>query len=361
MKKKIEAIDIFKAISTILVILIHVTATPVVSLRPESTILKVFILINRLAKPSVPMFIFASGFTLFYVYRTKKFNFLEFLHKRFVVILLPYLFWSCAYYSLFVYMGVYTFSLGFLMESLLLGTMVYHLYFIVIIFQFYLMFGIFKKLFDRFNGHVLFLISVVLNILFLKYAHFQYADRFFMSYLSYFSLGCYLAFNWEILNTKVKSAKVYITLLFWITGLYYSYQFFRYQILNIATSNLLINVTYIFFSIVAVFYIYYVSILIDERKYEEIPNGNELKFNISNINLKSMLLGISNASFDIYFSHPLAIFISERILDKLNIVSISARSLFAFIFIMVTVVPCSILYVHLKSIFKNRSIIVETK
>ena len=59
-RRKIDEVNIFKAMAAIFVVVIHITATPITSLRVGSLPLTLFTIINRFAKPSVPMFIFGT-------------------------------------------------------------------------------------------------------------------------------------------------------------------------------------------------------------------------------------------------------------------------------------------------------------
>ena len=73
--KRLAGLDSFKAVACLMVIMIHVTAAPVTVLanvNAESAfadvLVRLLVIFNRFAKPSVPMFIFASGLALYYRY-----------------------------------------------------------------------------------------------------------------------------------------------------------------------------------------------------------------------------------------------------------------------------------------------------
>ena len=168
----------------------------------------------NLTKFAVPAFVFAAGMALFYNYY-KKLNYPLFISKRILEILLPYVLWT-AIYEVYNH-GVPTVSMLWLMEfgkNVLLGTGEYHLWFVVLIFQFYLFYPVILALFKlcRAGGAVVsYLAMGLLTSLFavlmwfsssyilLHDFHFknqilqafliEYRDRNFIYFLFYFVLG----------------------------------------------------------------------------------------------------------------------------------------------------------------------------
>ncbi|AOZ94329.1 acyltransferase [Paenibacillus crassostreae] len=101
-------------------------------------------LLLMLAKFAVPVFIFITGMVLFYNYEG-PFNYPQFLFKRLKDIIIPYIFWSLLYFSL-----SYGWQQGWLEQlwkwflMLFTGKNSYHLWYVVMIFQFYLLFPVFR-------------------------------------------------------------------------------------------------------------------------------------------------------------------------------------------------------------------------
>ncbi|UUZ89722.1 acyltransferase [Paenibacillus sp. P25] len=98
-----------------------------------------------LAKFAVPMFIFISGLVLFYRYREGKVPYISFLRKRFKDIVFPYLPWA----PLYIWVEADFFAGGFISlgewgRQVLTGKASYHLWYVVMIFQFYLLFPLFQ-------------------------------------------------------------------------------------------------------------------------------------------------------------------------------------------------------------------------
>lgn len=331
MKKTIDEIFVLRGIACLSVVMVHLSAEVVVSLR-ESYLLMGFTVLNRAMKYTTPAFIFISGLILFYVYKDRDFKYLPFIKKRLSTILIPYFIWTVIYYGYFIYKGYYTFSLKFFIENLLLGKMSFHLYFILTITQFYLLFGVFRFLFKRYNSHLVIALSAVANILFLKYVNFQYEDRFFMQYLFFFSLGCYVATHLDFFKALLNKWK-YAVITFHIgIVLYYAYQFYQYEIKKIPIDGFSAIMTWFIFSAISIISLYYVSMMITKR--------SKLLF--------KGLKEVSNASYYIYLSHPLMLIISNEILNKFGIISTSMRFLLNGVIVVSVVLTLAILYSRLK-------------
>ncbi|MHA0856071.1 acyltransferase [Paenibacillus sp. CMAA1364] len=99
-----------------------------------------------LAKFAVPVFIFITGMVLFYNY-DGPFQYIPFLKKRAKDIIVPYIFWSLVYFYL-----NYGWHQGLLGQSwkwfnmLFTGKTSYHLWYVVMIVPFYLLFPIFRNI-----------------------------------------------------------------------------------------------------------------------------------------------------------------------------------------------------------------------
>lgn len=348
--KKLDEISIFKAMAAIMVIIIHVTATPAVTLT-GGIYYDVVLFLNRFAKPSVPMFIFASGLTLYYSYRNKTFEYGSFIKKRLKTIVVPYLIWCCIYYAYFVITGTYTFSASFLLKNILTGKMIYHLYFIVIIVQFYFLFGIVRYTVSRFNTHIVLGISFALNFLYIKFVHFEYSDRAFPTYLAFFMLGCLFAANLERAKTMVCRYKLLITVIFMLSGTYFSYQFYQTQTLGVSIDGFILTATFIVFSLAGILLWYYISLLIDYKTGPEGADSENSRKSALRIFIRRGIFKISEASFYIYLSHPLALCIAGAIMNRMGIEGVLDRMAGGTAFIAASVFPLSFLYADLR---KNR-------
>lgn len=132
---RLQEFDLLRAIATLTVIGIHVTAAYVYTSMWGC-------LANQFARFAVPFFLIMSGFLLFNAdLHGHSFSTSDFYRKRFRKILWPYFLWSLFYCCLAGFMGTDLLaSLLQLSAQLIWGTAYYHLYFVVIIIQLYLLY-----------------------------------------------------------------------------------------------------------------------------------------------------------------------------------------------------------------------------
>ena len=168
----------------------------------------------NLVKFAVPAFVFAAGMALFYNHY-KKLNYPLFISKRILEILLPYVLWT-AIYSVYNH-GIPTISPAWLVDfgkNVMLGTGEYHLWFVVLIFQFYLFYPLILALFKLFRAGGEFMQYLTVGLLTMLFTvlmwfsssyiplhdyHFgsrflqaylvEYRDRSFIYFLFYFIMG----------------------------------------------------------------------------------------------------------------------------------------------------------------------------
>lgn len=91
----INELNITRALAILAVLLIHSTSTPVTALSSDSKLYPFYVFFNISPKFAVPVFIFLSGFVLFYNYIQKDLTkelIKNFYKKRVTQILIPYLF-----------------------------------------------------------------------------------------------------------------------------------------------------------------------------------------------------------------------------------------------------------------------------
>lgn len=173
-------------------------------------------LLLHFTKFAVPAFVFVTGVVLFYNYY-EKLSYTGFIKKRCRDILAPYFVWTCLYELLLN--GLPPASLVWLKQfglKLLTGSEVYHLWFVVMIFQFYLVFplllGAFKAVRDRLTSNTRAVAAAVLLVggyawlMWLSHSYIpesnvqlpnpllqaffiDYRDRNFIFFIFYFLLG----------------------------------------------------------------------------------------------------------------------------------------------------------------------------
>lgn len=243
-KEQLNYIYIVRALAIIAVILVHVSSNPVGDVADKSS--PMFFaanFINIFNKFGTSTFIFLSAFVLFYSYYDRPINrklMTNFYKRRLLYIVIPYVICSIFYYVIQMYYSYgeswslfaqYTSFANFL-ELLFMGKAFYHLYFVFISMQFYILFPLFLWIFQRkpkITRHLIW-IGIAVQIGFILYNQFslQYADKgqLAISYIAYYFMGAYFGIyynaikDWIILtkNTLLskKALSIIIVWFIWI-------------------------------------------------------------------------------------------------------------------------------------------------
>lgn len=175
-----------------------------------------------LVRFGTPTFLFVTGFVLLYNYETL--NYWVFLKKRFTKVIIPYVLWSVVYFAfLKILSRVDTTRLediSTILSQIIHGSASYHLWFIIMILQFYILFPVFRSIVKRFKGGKkwigllagTFLYQIVVLWIYTKYLPgltetvadgtllkelLVYRDRNFLLWILYFMLGAIFAMNYE--------------------------------------------------------------------------------------------------------------------------------------------------------------------
>lgn len=329
MKDRLVEADYFRAIACIAVVVVHVSSTYLV-LGTTGNLTKMFLLFgNRALSYVVPAFIFISGFVLAHNYHNKEFTYLPFIKKRLKALLIPYFFWAGFYYLLHALNKSYAFSIEVFLKKLLLGDINYHLYFVLIILQFYLLFGLFNWLFKKFSAHYLLVVMLVINVLFMKYFRFWGVDRFFMQYLSFFALGFYFFKNYEMIKDKICKYRYVLAVGYILMTVVVAQQFYQHVLLMNPYDVFQDNLLWSIFSIIAILFYYYLALVIKRSNFPR---------------LKSILGKVSAGSYYIYLSHPCILMIAERIFNYTYIPSTIINFLLALLFILGIILPLTFIY-----------------
>lgn len=228
MSKRLQEYDILRVIAVFSVIAIHITASYVLT-SPLAY------LCNQIVRFSVPLFIIMSGFLLYYAdYKNGFIPVGIFYRKRFTKVLWPYLIWTFFYVAFSQLISGAAINWGsfllVLAKHLLLGTGSYHLYFLLIIFQLYLIYPLLRKWLNSYPAPTLaisFLLTLICQTaLYLDMLHIIVLPRellpvylvAFPVWLLFFVLGMYIAEkkeNWE----KALRTRVFSLFLIWLISL----------------------------------------------------------------------------------------------------------------------------------------------
>ncbi|QYR21945.1 acyltransferase [Paenibacillus sp. sptzw28] len=237
-KPRIEEIETLRGFAFLAVVMQHAIAHyyPVPEARLEDGVLLGLILL--LSKFAVPLFVFITGLVLFYNYEG-DIRYSIFIRKRLKDIVLPYLPWAVLYAVGFQQLNLLEAgSLSKLGAMIATGKASYHLWYIVMIFQLYLLFPLLQKAVKRLKPTsanktalailllgILYLLlmglkgtiyrtAAQLDIPFLTGFFTTYLDRNALMYFFYFALGAAAGLHLESWHKWLVRYRYYIMGLF---------------------------------------------------------------------------------------------------------------------------------------------------
>ncbi|WP_341302700.1 acyltransferase [Lysinibacillus sp. FSL H8-0500] len=315
-------LDITRALAILAVLLIHATSTPVTALPSDSKLYPLYVALNIFPKFAVPVFIFLSGFVLFYNYIQKDLTkelIVRFYQKRVTQIVIPYLFFSIFYYAatrLFLTHDLALtwqalFSMEFL-EKLLIGKAYTHLYYIFIMVQFYVMFPLMLYIIKKkpvvsphliWIGFVLQWAFILLNAAFWQY---PYRGSIAFSYLFYFLAGGFLGIyfekykKWLQLKRENFSIAILLILLLWLFATCYNIYlyYFVFSSQTYLASSIVFELAFELQAITASIVLLQLSFWIYHQWHRAIVNS---------------LINLGTLSFGIYLLHPFFLFLYRQI------------------------------------------------
>jgi len=327
-RKQYMSIHFMRIMACLMVVLIHISATPVVSLTPNSPAQAFFVSLNQIAKPAVPIFIFISGFLLHNIYRGKPLSPFVYWKKRLPKLVVPYVLWSLGYYFIYMKMGYYPLDINFVLKGLLLGTFIYHLYFMVIIIQFYILYPLLHVLATKIGENMTFLLILALQIGLIAIP-FEWRDRLFITYFSYFGLGLLLSVHLPKLSQLCKPYLLHFIAFLCVGGLNVLW-FFNGQNGWVELPSIINSLLYVILSIS--------SILTLLFGFE----GLSARFTFKE-QTRVSIGKLGDATQLIYYAHPLFILGSEFMMNQLGVISISLRAISALLAILLVLVPAAYL------------------
>lgn len=312
------------------VILIHITATGVTDYARGSTANIIMIILNRSLQYVTPLFIFLSGVTSFYSMGNKKFNYFDFVKKRVTKIFVPYFIWCVVYYLSYVAIGYYDFNILQFTKKLMAGSLSYHLYFVIIIIQLYILAPVFYySLKNTKNKIALLAIAAVVTALCIEFIRFKLSNRIFLKYMFFYMLGIYVSLEYKNYTSWLKKHSIAISVIntaacisyilaYYYNNIYYSYIWFTFC----TTSILFINL---------------VCLVLSEKA----------------CGIYSFIKLFGQSSYYIYLIHPLILTALIKAAEYYSITSVTARLIIYTIIVIPVTVTVSLLYSHLKNKYKS--------
>ncbi|MBQ4556414.1 MAG: acyltransferase [Clostridia bacterium] len=311
MTKRKSELSLMNILMCMLVILVHTCSWTINSLDKNTVQYTVMFAVWKLSQFVVQGFIFLSAVKLFS--SQKPMDYEKFLSGRYKKIVIPYILWIIVYYIYFIRHFGYVFSFSKFGEYVAFGTICSHFYFIVTIMQFYFNMPFFKWLVSKINPWLLSVCSVILTILFKQFVHFQYDDRVFPAYLCYFVIGAIVGKNYEKVCSFVKKFVWLFALLTAVTGYANFYLTHRAVVYGIAFKWL--ETLHLCYSLSIIFFLLGLFLLVAEGK-----------------KLWGFIALMDRASFGMYLSHILYIYIANDIIAKTGITDLFCAYAFRFVF-----------------------------
>ncbi|MDO7908500.1 acyltransferase [Paenibacillus sp. JX-17] len=245
-RERIPELDVYRAMAIMAVIMIHATSQTIVETQ-GSSLFHPFLLLNIFSKFAVQVFIFLSGFVLFYNYIDKPFGWKTagaFYKKRLLYIIVPYVIFSALYYVMKLYFNdqlntPFPELASRFWTKLWQGNAHTHLYYLIIMIQLYVIFPLFLAIFKKLRqwipsragaGWVVFLLGLVLQWGFILINKYEWQvpakGSLAITYMSFFLTGGVIAVyygrfkEWLIVSVKgMKSPKLAVWLILWAAWL----------------------------------------------------------------------------------------------------------------------------------------------
>lgn len=330
MPSRVYELDVLRAVSAVAVVLIHVTATPMVTLPVDSPSFFATSLVNQWSRFSIPAFVLITGVVLYHQYGRQAagdggqstFDTRRYLYRRFQAIGVPYLVWT-ALYLLFraPIEGSWAQLPANLVTAAIQGTAMYQLYYIVLVFQFYLLFPLIRGLgSSRRLGWIVAAALLVQGVLMWDtfYGLFtnqistpwlvgllRFRDRLFPWWIGYFAVGAWIAAN---LRTVLAATRrllwpltgVAAALLAWMMA---EYMGLMAQGGSVGFAASGFRPTAYLYSLAAVFALLGLGGWVTERDNR----------------LSRLLLSLANHSFGIFLVHPLVLEVVLRLLRPVSL------------------------------------------
>lgn len=326
-KDKLHELDYVRFIACLAVIIVHITATGVTGYIHGSFPHLVMLLVNRSLKYTTPVFIFLSGVTSFYGYRQKEFKYFPFLKRRLSKVLVAYFLWCIIYYGVYIKLGYYGWDIKFFIKNVLQGTMSYHLYFVIIIVQMYIVGPVFYNFLRKSDKKItILLVAGVITILSAEFIRFELSDRLFLKYMVFYMLGIYVTLERDLFLSWIERHNKHVIAAYVATGLAYTVVSYYDMIIS----------TYVWFiySVASVFFVYYLGLVMKEV----------FSKNYSFIKL------FGQSSYYIYLMHPLVLTLMILFAENNGILSVTKR----LILYSATVMPVTIISCLVFTAVKNK-------
>jgi probable poly-beta-1,6-N-acetyl-D-glucosamine export protein len=300
-KEYFNEIHFLRAFACIGVLLVHVSATYYNEAGQVFNWFTYFF--NQIGRFGTPTFAVISGFLLFNQVNKRGFNFKQFATSRTTKIVMPFIIWSIFYQFITIYVlgGTLPTDPKVLLYNFTMGESFYHLYFMAIVVQFYLLFPLLQFIKSGFGWWIGLILSAALSLYFSNLTGVPFASGviervlldkvFVLHWIFYFIFGGFLAYYWKSISiwTKKHSFTLAISVILIYIGAYLEYKMIG-SISSRRETNLL-NIPVLSFATIGLYYY------------------------LTKINwIKASLQSIGKLSMGIYLIHPFTLILFTKTL-----------------------------------------------
>lgn len=332
----------------LLVIFIHVASECVTGYRTDTLPFAVMNSAHRLSSFVVQGFLFLSGVKLSLPRKTDTFSYPKFYLSRIKRVVLPYLVVFAVFCRYFVAEGWLAFDLPYFLHECVTGGLVGHFYYVVIMCQFYLLLPLWRWLAAKCSPLLTCLTSLFVMLIcrvhlpevvrLLTGWELTLNSRCFTTFLFYFVAGVFCGKFYDRFAEFLHVRQREIAVLFAVTGgidcgLIWLIRNGRYY-------PTWADDFHVLYCVAAILFTLSMSIAFVERHptFADLPAVRHL----------------AGASYNVYLIHPLFIFRTDVLLDRMGIASLTGRFFLRAVAVYTVSLGLCVLWEIVKSQWKRR-------
>lgn len=342
-ERKIE-ISYLNILLCLFVIFIHIISFAVSGFEYSTFSYNLAMFPWRMVSFVVQGFILLSGVKLFLTKKDEQ-SYGKYLVSRIKGIILPYVISYVIYYIFYFIIYDYPLDIVFILKHLFLGSLVCHFYFIPLLFQFDLLFPLWKRIINKCSPIIVIPFVLLFSLIFEIYfpnmvstafpnVNFLYNDRLFTTYLAYWIIGCYIGKYYEKFEEIIKSNFKTICVCFSLSLILFFY--YTYLAFNYITYIPFMNQVHSLYAISVIIFLYALFLRLPKQ-------------------MPAFLGKLDKASFDIYLYHMLFVFFANFVIEKFAVQSQFSGFTIRVICSYGFTIPLCIIWNNLKKRIKARN------